>query len=485
MASDMIGFNRSLPDVRPKQCLSKKYPAHLPTTSVIIIFHNEAWSALLRTVHSVINRSPPQALAEVILVDDASTRDHLGHKLDEYVATLSVPVRVERMGVRSGLIQARMRGARVAKGQVLTFLDSHCEVTVGWLEPLLARIAEDRSNVVTPVVDVINDETLAYEGDGEIPFVGVFDWRLTFTWQAVQKRDLALIKGDPTLPIPSPTMAGGLFAIDKGYFVETGMYDPGYEIWGAENLEISFKTWMCGGRLEILGCSHVGHIFRRKAPYTNDHHHDFLSHNNKRLAEVWLDEYKEFFYFVSPYTLAVDEGNITDRLELRRRLGCKSFKWYLENVYPETSWPLKGRKFGEIRHPETGWCLDTGGQTKDPFPVIAHPCHGEGVSQLWMYTSEREVKHDTNCLDFDGSKIQLYGCHQMKGNQEWVYDEKSQELRKDAGKCLDLQVYDGNFTLSVQDCDGNFSQKWVLNMREWELNKLGLYKDKLNQNVPF
>lgn len=66
-------------------------------------------------------------LFKVILVDDASERKYLGKELDDAVAKLE-NVRILRSPNRTGLVGARLMGARTAVGDVLVFLDAHCEV---------------------------------------------------------------------------------------------------------------------------------------------------------------------------------------------------------------------------------------------------------------------------------------------------------------------------------------------------------------------
>lgn len=86
--SRALSYNRTLQDVRNPLCRQLAYDLDaLPTASVVIIFFNEPYSVLLRTVHSVINNSDRRVLKEIILVDDFSDEEPLLGQLDHYVRT--------------------------------------------------------------------------------------------------------------------------------------------------------------------------------------------------------------------------------------------------------------------------------------------------------------------------------------------------------------------------------------------------------------
>ncbi len=65
---------------------------------------------------------------------------------------------------REGLIRARLLGAAKATGDVLIFLDSHCECAEGWLEPLIDPIARNPNASTIPLIEIIDDNTFAIRG---------------------------------------------------------------------------------------------------------------------------------------------------------------------------------------------------------------------------------------------------------------------------------------------------------------------------------
>uniref|UniRef100_A0A8R1I7G2 Polypeptide N-acetylgalactosaminyltransferase n=1 Tax=Caenorhabditis japonica TaxID=281687 RepID=A0A8R1I7G2_CAEJA len=469
VASEMISVNRTLPDYRSEACVTSASGYRiegLPKTSIIIVFHNEAWSTLLRTLHSVINRSPLSLLEEIILVDDKSDRDYLSKPLDAYIKMFPVPVHLVHLEERSGLIRARLTGSGMAKGKILLFLDAHVEVTDGWLEPLVGRVAEDRKRVVAPIIDVISDDTFEYVTASETTWGG-FNWHLNFRWYAVPKRELNRRGADRSQPIQTPTIAGGLFAIDKQFFYDIGSYDEGMQVWGGENLEISFRVWMCGGSLEIHPCSRVGHVFRKQTPYTfPGGTAKVIHHNAARTAEVWMDEYKAFFYKMVPAARNVDAGDVSERVKLRETLQCKSFKWYLENIYPEAPLPADFRSLGGIVNRFTEKCIDTNGKKDGQAPGM-QACHGAGGNQAWSLTGRGEIRSDDLCLSSGhvyqiGSELKLERCSVSKINTKhvFVYDEQAGTLlHRKTGKC----VTGADQRVTLDECGvGRKDQMWQL-----------------------
>ena len=254
----------------------------------------------------------------------------------------------------------------------LTFLDAHCECAEHWLEPLIYRVASQPNNFITPVIDVLShdDNFSIRAGKPSSVQVGAFNMKLDFQW--FNRHDKTGTTDKSIEPKESPAMAGGLFTVLRNTFIKFGTYDQDMQIWGGENIEMSLRVWMCGGKVEILPCSHVGHIFRsfnaHQRGLSKDTSIGQESERNKaRTAKIWFNE-KDFesYHNINPWSsqalVRIEESSLEKRKLLKEDLNCKDSSWYFQNIFPELWRPDQVRlqsyqNYGRIKNLSSKFCF--------------------------------------------------------------------------------------------------------------------------------
>ncbi|XP_042777546.1 polypeptide N-acetylgalactosaminyltransferase 17 isoform X1 [Panthera leo] len=337
----------------------------------------------------------------------------------------------------------------------------------------------------------------------------------------------------------TPAMIGCSFVVNRKFFGEIGLLDPGMDVYGGENIELGIKenwrerasvtvpvidrlashqapeprsfsapqrcpvctsqvvsvvtvsgeptsghrglpgsaqvhVWLCGGSMEVLPCSRVAHIERKKKPY-NSNIGFYTKRNALRVAEVWMDDYKSHVYIAWNLPLenpGIDIGDVSERRALRKSLKCKNFQWYLDHVYPEMRRYNNTIAYGELRNNKAkDVCLDQG--PLENHTAILYPCHGWGP-QLARYTKEgflhlgalgtTTLLPDTRCL-VDNSKSrlpQLLDCDKVKSSlyKRWNFIQNGAIMNKGTGRCLEVENRGlAGIDLILRSCTG---QRWTI-----------------------
>lgn len=130
-------------------------------------------------------------------------------------------------------------------------------------------------------------------------------------------------------------MLGCGFAIRRDFFSDLGAYDEGLQIWNGEQIELSLKLHLCGGNLIEVPCSRASHVFRSHQKNHRLEDVDVAARNFKRIAEVWLGNFKEVLVNVDPDRFSVDPGDLTKVKLIKQKLNCKPFQYFLEQIAPE------------------------------------------------------------------------------------------------------------------------------------------------------
>lgn len=265
---------------------------------------------------------------------------------------------------------------------------------------------------------------------------------------------------------------GGIFLVHKDWFNDLNQFDDGLEIWGAESLEMSIKCWLCGGQIAIVPCSRVGHIFRKKYPYSfpRGTASQAMMRNTKRIAESWLDEYKKFYYLERPQAMSEDiqlDRNSTEAL--KDRLQCRPFSWFLQIVFPELKIPNKQNlAYGELLQGDhqclqislvgrlemidcfaddhvTTWALHnhtsvlmvTSGGCLTAYPDLSRGVGLEfcttGVdykAQKWLRSRGNLINVQTKqCLENLGREVGMSDCRNRANTQLWHFTVEIEQQR--------------------------------------------------------
>ncbi|KAG7327207.1 hypothetical protein KOW79_008813 [Hemibagrus wyckioides] len=472
--SERLPMDRAIPDYRPEGCKNMSYPTNLPQVSIVFIFVNEALSVILRSIHSAINKTPGHLLKEIVLVDDNSSSEELKEKLQDFVEEMNAKrpgfIKMVRHQKQEGLIRSRVSGWRAATAPVVALFDAHVEFNNGWAEPILQRIKEDRTRIISPSFDNIKYDTFEVE---EYPLSAQgFDWELWCRYLNPPKSWWNL--NNTTSPIRSPALIG-CFVVDRKYFEEIGLLDEGLEIYGGENVELGVRVWQCGGSVEVLPCARIAHIERAHKPYTEDLS-AHVRRNALRVAEVWMDEFKSHVYMawnIPQEDSGIDIGDISERKALRKRLQCKTFRWYLVNIYPEMRMYTDTVAYGVLRNSlKSELCLDQGPDT-DNVPIL-YLCHGmtpqnvyySNTQQLHVGVLSPTIDDDDNkCLVDVNGRPRLIECTYAAGKRmklHWLFTQRGSIQNRKSKRCLELvesNESEFGYELAVQKCSG---QKWTI-----------------------
>lgn len=207
-----------------------------------------------------------------------------------------------------------------------------------------------------------------------------------------------------------------------------------------------------------------------------------MTRNSMRVAKVWMDDYIQYFHQIRPEAAAVQYGNIDDRLELRKQLNCKPFKWFLKYIYPEQVVPdeqgnapvvvgplkkhvTKYTKVGLIKHKSSGLCIESEKDVSSKKSrLILEECREADSAQQWHESDQNElVLSKKLCMDVkDGTRgntfAMLMKCHGSRGTQSWVWTIKNmvfQLYNPASGKCMVPIKIDYTYYLTIEVCSNN------------------------------
>ncbi|MEQ8785778.1 MAG: glycosyltransferase [Pirellulaceae bacterium] len=225
-------------------------------TSIVIAAHNEG-TALWRTVRAV-EESIGKLDYEIVVADDASDDGSIDEAMKRFPH-----LRVSRVDERQGASPTKDRGARQARGEVLVFLDGHCNPERGAIERLVHDVELTAGEaLVTPTIPSLDEPNwknrTCQVGHGYRLDLDTFDcgWLPLARLRGVRRGGRNFHQ--------SPAAIGCSFAIHRRLYEELHGFDPHMRYWGLEDLDLSLKCWLMSHEILHDAEARIGHRFQQR-----------------------------------------------------------------------------------------------------------------------------------------------------------------------------------------------------------------------------
>jgi polypeptide N-acetylgalactosaminyltransferase len=164
-----------------------------------------------------------------------------------------------------------------------------------------------------------------------------------------------------------------------------------------------------------------------------------------------MDEYGKFLQ-MRIYANENDLFNVSERRKLRENLQCKSFKWYLDNIYPTQTDPSKLHAQGRlISLKNKMMCVEM-----DTPRAKLNFCNRLHV-QFLSLNELNEIKQGDYCLSTD---LKVNYCHGAIINRTWTFVNSTNQIyHNGTSKCLSYGIEN---RLTLENCDAeNVKQFWT------------------------
>ena len=474
--------------------------------SVLITFKDELASILLRTITSIVIRTPENLLHELVLIDDGSLHDNQ-IEVEEYTAYFGVTLRWYRLNVSIGIANARHYGLKLTTGTVVVILDSHMVVSDMWLPPLLRTLVDKPRGIAVPLVQMtIDDQYIEANSVKTTPYT----WKLirgygTFYWSIFQPN-----ASNPAQIHPSAAIGGGALAANRDNLLHLWPRENYTGFWGVENVRLSLRAWACGEGMWLNVCSQVVHPNGLDPGLKRYGLYDPVKYKNRRVAiAAEISNIMKDKGQMARILDSTDFGNYRADVTLKSDQFAQNFNytkcahnysWYLKNIHQSYNYQFfDDQNFEHVgifqSASENDQCIvngfvDSPEQTPDRVKTDS-ACNLTSVNLMKIDVSDRHLMgfskdpsrvvtvadgyYGLYCWDGmspgDGAPIKYWSCENKPVNsptqQQFRYNIVGQQIEHvHSGRCVEMMT--GQQWVELNKCDqSKLEQRWVKHVPSW------------------